>query len=267
MVWSELIALIVPPACVACRAPLARASSRLCAARTRRVAVRRRQRARVRDAPLAAAARGQRPRAASSVAPAGGRRRPALAAGGGARWSIADGVARSPLAALEVPAGAPRGRAGAGGARGGEPAGRDRARRACSSRCRARRPARRRRPRGFDPCARSSRRAGGHVRRHQRCLVQRAAHLSRPARRLAGVRERRPGRGRSAPRAAGQPPRCACEPDVHTTGATLDACARALRAGRLRGGGRDHHARGRDDAASSSARARDGTPASLPRDL
>ena len=30
MVWSELIALIVPPACVACRAPLARASLRLC---------------------------------------------------------------------------------------------------------------------------------------------------------------------------------------------------------------------------------------------
>jgi predicted amidophosphoribosyltransferase len=241
MTWrltAELLAIVVPPACVACLSPLPRAGLLLCSACTRA---------------LPWLPRRVCPRCAL---PFHRRACPAAGAAFGRAWAplAYDGVARELVAALKFRAALPLAHLMAAhiaanlppdlrpagmdpypGARGREAA----VDRAPVARARARvavvpvpaQPARRRR-RGFDPAAQLAAALAPRLGVPQAVCLRR---LDRGGRQVGSSRSQRRRAGRLAIEIRAPPPaRALLVDDVHTTGATLDACARALLAGGCR---------------------------------
>ena len=205
---AELLAALAPPACLACRAGLHRSHERLCAACRR-------------ELPWLTGPHCPRcglPAPCPAPCPAAG-------AAFSASWAplAHDGPARALVVALkfrgalpvadlmaaQIVARAPRELlAGAVVPVPADPA--------------------RRRRRGFDQAERV---AAALARRADLPLVPCLRRVGRSTRQLGASREARLARGRIAVAVHGRPPRRAVlVDDVHTTGATLDACARALRA-------------------------------------
>jgi predicted amidophosphoribosyltransferase len=224
---AELLAIVVPPACVVCRAALPRADLRLCAACTR-------------ELPWL-------PRRTCSRCGLPSHRRagcPAASAAFGRAWAplAHEGVARDLVAALKFRGALPLAALMAAhiaanlpadvlrrGKPGVEPGRRAAPRPAVTAVVPVPpQPARERR-RGFDPAgalaAAFAPRLGVPARD---CLLRR----DRERRQVGATRSQRRRAGRIAIELGSPPPaRALLVDDVHTTGATLDACARALIAG------------------------------------
>jgi ComF family protein len=206
----ELAALVAPPSCAACRAPVPASAGHLCPACRRA---------------LPWLPRGVCPRCALPAHPAG-RGCPAARAPFSAAWAplAHAGPARATVAALKFSGALPLADAMAAAIAAGAPAGLIEAGTLVPV------PAARgrRRRRGFD-----------HADLLARALARRTGlPLARPLKRRGGARQL--GAGRRERLAAGRLDVVASGPvpavavlvdDVHTTGATLAACARALRAG------------------------------------
>jgi ComF family protein len=206
---SELLAVVVPPACTACRAPLARAQLRLCADCTRALPW----------LPAWVCARCGLPRHRRGC--------PAAGAAFVRAWAplAYDGVARALVASLKFRSALPVAGLMAAHIAANLPA------ELRGPRVLVPVPAQsaRRRRRGFDPaaalCAALAPRLELPV---STCLVRR--DRGRPQ--VGATRAVRRRRGRLLVELRAPPPAAALLiDDVHTTGATLEACARALRAG------------------------------------
>ena len=211
---GALLAVLVPPACVACRAPLPRAGPWLCAECTR------------------ALPWMPRRTCGRCALPSHRHRCPAARAAFRRAWSplAYEGVARDLVGALKfrgalplagfmaahIAANLPRELRGAATGLVAVPPQRSRARR-----------------RGFDPAAALAAQLVPRLRLPvHRCLRRR----DHGGRQVGASRHQRRRAGRLVVEASGAPPpaRALLIDDVHTTGATLDACARALVAGGCR---------------------------------
>jgi ComF family protein len=207
---SELLAVVVPPACVACGLPLARADLRLCTGCTRALPWLPR-----RGCPRCGLARHRRgcPAAGAAFARA---------------WAplAYQGVARDLVAALKFRGALPVAALMAAHMAANLPAD-----------VRAALPAGlvpvpphsgRRRRRGFDPAAELTAALAVRLGRPVHPCLRRRDRESQ----LGATRAQRRRAGRLSIEVRAPPPAHALlVDDVHTTGATLDACARALRSG------------------------------------
>jgi predicted amidophosphoribosyltransferase len=212
-VLAELIAVVVPPACIACRAALPRADLRLCAQCTR---------------------------ALPWLPPWGCRRCglpahrggcPAAGAAFGRAWAplAYDGVARELVAALKFRGALPVAALMAAHVAANLPA--ELRSGAAALVPVPPQPARARR-RGFDPAAALVAELGPRLGLPESDCLRRS---DRARRQVGASRAQRRRAGRLTIAVRAPPPlRALLVDDVHTTGATLDACARALVAGGCR---------------------------------
>ena len=206
---AALVALVVPPGCAACRGPVASADRRLCATCVRALPW----------LPRRACAR--------CALPSHRRGCPAAGAAFARAWAplAYEGVARELVGALKFHGALPLAELMAAHIAANLP---PELRRGLPEALIAVPPQRSRaRRRGFDPAAALAAALAPRLGLEPRRCLRRRDH----ARQVGASRSQRRRDGRIAVEAHGAAPaRALLIDDVHTTGATLDACARALRA-------------------------------------
>jgi ComF family protein len=212
-VIAELLAIVVPPACVVCRAALPRADLRLCAACTRAL-------------PWLPA-----PACPRCGLPSHPRGCPAAGAAFARAWAPLshDGVARELVAALKFRGALPVANLMAAHLAANLP---DDLRREPAAVVPVPPQPVRERRRGFDPAGALAAALARRLGVPGRACLRRRDHEGRQ---VGATRAQRRRTGRlTVELRAPPPPRALLVDDVHTTGATLDACARALLAGGCR---------------------------------